>query len=339
MIGMLIVTFLFASGMFSSAPAQSVIKILQFDNNTGVIDRGEEDGIRVGDVFEVNRYAGDFVYWVGRVEVILIKPKMAGVKMIAQAGNARIQKGDMLELRKGEYDPLSDKMNQSSKNNENAGPTNLRPQGKNETAGREVVAPSSRRADPLNFGLATGLSQPLKSASQSFGLNWSINIIDSDDKKFVQVIDMARAYTTSVGLQAFCTLPVSHRFSVDLSYAYIPLNVKGAVESKLLKYGLKASASLMKVNASLYYRLNRRLLLGVGTGFFLPQVTVRDGHDEPLTFTGRQFGFTVNTAYLIPLGPRVWLKSDLMYNIFFDDAPPIQYLTLQVGPSIAIRKP
>src|SRR5574341_1777724 len=80
--------------VFSPAAAQSVIKILHFDKTTGIIDCGENVGLHIGDVFDVNRYAGDFVYWIGRVEVVLVKPKVAGVKMVAQAENATIQQGD-----------------------------------------------------------------------------------------------------------------------------------------------------------------------------------------------------------------------------------------------------
>src|SRR5574342_264883 len=85
--------------MFSPATPQAVVKIVQFEKSTGIIDKGENDGLRVGDVFEVNRYVDDFVYWIGRVEIIVLKPKAAGVKVVEQAVNAKIQPGDVLELR------------------------------------------------------------------------------------------------------------------------------------------------------------------------------------------------------------------------------------------------
>ena len=114
-LGLQLWTLVFASGTFSPAAAQSVIKILHFDKTTGIIDCGEKAGLHIGDVFDVNRYAGDFVYWIGRVEVVLVKPKMAGIKTLVIADNAVIQQGDVLELRKREYDPVLEKNNQPAK--------------------------------------------------------------------------------------------------------------------------------------------------------------------------------------------------------------------------------
>lgn len=331
-------TVLLVLNTFSVVAAQAVIKILDVDKSTGIIDRGQADGIRVGDVFEVNRYDGDFLYWVGRVEVVVVKPKMAGVKMIARADKAEIKKGDVLELRKSEYDPLYDKMNRPAETPSSNDPTNSRAAANDKGADRFFTASALGRTEPVRFGLSLGLSQPMKSASESLGLDMTLRIVDpSNNNRVVGVVDMTHAYTTSMTLQAYCMLPLSRRFTVNLSYAFVPLNVKSTVASDLLQNALKASASLMNISASLNYRLNSRLHVGLGSGLFLPQVKVEGGR-RPLTVTDRQFGFSANATYFMPLGSKISLKSDLVYNIFMEDGPAIHYLTLQTGPSFAIGK-
>jgi len=314
--------------ILSSATAQSVIKIFQFEKNTGIIDKGEDAGLHVGDVFDVNRYAGDFVYWIGRVEVIVVKPKAAGIKMLAQAENAKIQPGDMLELRKREAEPALEKKNKTASN----GKKNDSPQqGKIEPVELNDAATFSLRAKKVIFGLTSGFSQPFKNSSQSLGMNFFLPTTSG------KVVDMTHAYTTSVGLKAFCTLPLSNRLSVNLNYDYIPLNVKSAVEANLLNYGAKASASLMKISAALDSRLYRRFHVGLGAGLFLPQVTVRDSR-KSLTISDRHLGFAASAAHLLPLGPAAWLKSILEYDIFLASGPAIHYLTLQTGLSIGFGK-
>jgi len=317
--------------LFSAADAQWVIKVLQFDKNTGIIDKGEDAGLRVGDVFEVNRYTGDFVYWIGRVEVVVVKPKVAGVKMLAQAENAAIQQGDMLELRQRDK-AGPEKKNQgasSGKKNDSSQP------GKIEPAALNDAANSSLRAKKVFFGLTSGLSQPLKNSSQSLGLNFSLLVRTSDNK--TRVIDMTHAYTTSLGLQAYCTIPLSNRLSANLNYDYLPLNVKSAMEADLLSYGMKASASVMKVSAALESRIDRRIRLGLGAGLFLPQVTINGGR-QSITVSERHFGFAASAAHLVPLGSAAWLRSIFEYNIFLDKGPAIHYVTLQTGLSIGIGK-
>ncbi|GEM_PF-6213550 len=324
---------LLALTMFVSANAQTVIKVLQFDTNTGIIDKGEDAGLKTGDVFDVNRYTGDFVYWIGRVEVVIVKPTAAGIRLLAQAENARIQPGDMLELRRRDAagPEKKDQAASSSKKNDSLQQVKIEPAALNE------AADSPLRGKKVIFGLASGLSQPLKKSSQSLGLNFFVHIKTSDDDDDVEMIDMTHAYAASIGLRAFSIIPLSNRLAVNLSYEYIPLNVKSAVEARLLNYGMKASASLMRVSAALDASLTQRLQVGLGAGLFLPQVTIKGGQ-QSLTVAERQLGFGAGAAHLTPLGPAAWLRSSVEYNIFLDSGPAIHYLTLQTGLSIGIGK-
>lgn len=321
-----------ASGAFAPAAGQAVIKILQFDKATGIIDCGVDAGLRVGDVFEVNRYAGDFVYWIGRVEVVVIKPKMAGVKTLALADNAAIQPGDVLELRKRNSDPLLEKPREVVKT---AGATR---QGQIVTAERGAATPVWGRGNPIMFGFSSGMLQPVFDVSQSLGLNVTVQIVDPSNRQVVRQIDMSHAYAASYALQAYGSLPFAERLALNLDYAFAWLNVRSGVEASLLNVGVKASGSLMKIGAALNWRLNRRLQMDAGVGVFLPQLTVR-GSGQTITVSERQWGVTTNASYLIPLGAAVWLKPVLGYNIFRDDGTFIHYLTFQIGPSFAIRKP
>ncbi|MDZ7359884.1 MAG: hypothetical protein ONB46_04050 [candidate division KSB1 bacterium] len=317
--------------ILSSSNAQPIIKILQFDKNTGIIDKGEDAGLRVGDIFDVNRYAGDFVYWIGRVEVVVVKSKVAGIKMLAQAENARFQPGDVLESRQRDAG-VSEKKNQAASSRKKNDST---PQGKIEPAALNDGASPSLHAKKVIFGLAGGLSRPLKHSSQSLGLNFSLHVRASDNK--TRMIDMTHAYTTSFGFQGYCTIPLSNRLSANLNYGYLPLNVKSAVEADLLRYGMKASASVMKVSAALEGRIDRRVRLGWGAGLFLPQVTINNGR-QSITVSERHFGFAISAAHLTPLGPAAWLRSIFEYNIFLDKGPAIHYVTMQTGLSIGIGK-
>lgn len=319
--------------MFSPATPQTVVKILQFEKNSGIIDKGENDGLRVGDVLEVNRYVDDFVYWIGRVEIIVLKPKVAGVKVVELSVNAKIQPGDVLELRQSDAAPRPEQPLAPTPNAKVQAPP---PAEKIPPVELGQAPPALLRARPVRFGLASGLSQPLKNSSQALGMNFSIQVRTSDGR--TQVVDMTHAYTTSLGLQAFCTLPVTNRMSVDLNCDYMPLNVKSTVEANLLKYGMKATASLMKISVAAEACVYRRWHLGMGTGLFLPQVTVNGGR-QSITVSERRLGFATSAAYLLPLGPAAWVKSSLAYNIFLDNGPAIHYMTLQSGLSIGIGKP
>jgi hypothetical protein len=321
-----------ASGIFAPAATQAVIKILQFDKATGIIDCGVDAGLRVGDVFEVNRYAGDFVYWIGRVEVVVVKPKMAGVKTLALAENAAIQPGDVLELRKRNSDPPLDKLREAAKT---SGSTR---QGKIETIERGAATPSWDRGNPIMFGFSSGVLQPIFDVSQSLGLDLTVQIVDPSNNQVVRQIDMSHAYTASYALQAYGSLPLAERFALNLDYAFAWLNVRSGVESSLLSVGVKASGSLMKIGAAFSWRLRSRLQMDAGVGLFLPQLTVKGGR-QTLTVSERQWGVATNASYLIPLGAAVWLKPVLGYNIFRDDGTFIHYLTFQIGPSFAIKKP
>jgi len=317
--------------LFSAASAQSVIKILQFEKNTGIIDKGEDAGLHLGEVFDVNRNSGDFVYWIGRVEVVVVKPKVAGVKMLTQAENATIQPGDVLELRQRETIAAPEQKNPATMSVKKI----ERSANKIEPVELNDAATLSFRTKKVIFGLTTGLAQPIKSSSQSLGLNFWVQFKTSDDK--TRAVDMTHAYTTSVGLQAYCTLPLSNRLSVNLSFDYLPLNVKSGVETTLLKYGKKASASLVKLGAALDSRVYRQFHVGLGAGLIMPQATVKDSR-QSITAAERRLGVATNVAHFLPLGPAAWLKSSVEYDIFLDDGPAIHYLTLQTGLSLGIGK-
>jgi hypothetical protein len=328
----LLLAVVLASGIFAPAAAQTVIKILQFDKATGIIDCGVDAGLRVGDVFEVNRYAGDFVYWIGRVEVVVVKPKFAGVKTLALADNASIQAGDVLELRKRNSDPPPEKPRETIKT---AGAIR---QGKIETAERGAATPSWSRGNSIMVGFSSGVLQPIFDVSQSLGLNLTVQIVNPGNNQIVRQIDMSHAYTASYALQAYGSLPLADRFALNLDYAFTWLNVRSSVESSLLNVGVKASGSLMKIGAAFNWRLNRRLQMDAGVGVFLPQLTVQ-GSGRTIAVSERHWGLATNASYLIPLGAAVWLKPVLGYNIFRDDGTFIHYLSFQIGPSFAIRKP
>jgi hypothetical protein len=332
MILRLLLAVALASGVFAPAAAQSVVKILQFDKATGIIDCGVDAGLRVGDVFEVNRYAGDFVYWIGRVEVVVVKPKMAGVKTLALADNAAIQPGDMLELRKRNSDPPLEKQRQAAKTTSSAR------KGKIETVERDAAMLPWSRANPIMVGFSSGVLQPIFDVSQSLGLNLTVQIVNPGNNQVVRQIDMSHAYAASYALQAYGSLPFAERLALNLDYAFAWLNVRSGVESSLLSVGVKASGSLMKISAALNWRLSHRMQMDAGVGLFLPQLTVKGGR-QTLTVSERQWGVTTNASYLIPLSAAVWLKPVLGYNIFRDDGAFIHFLTFQVGPSFAIKKP
>lgn len=328
-----ILPILFVFCVAASATAQSVIKILEFDKNTGIIDRGQQDGIKVGDVFEVNRYADDFVNWVGRVEVIAVKPKIAGVKVIERAANATFLKGDVLEIRKREYDPLLDKLNHPANGEATEETGTVKVEAEAKTI--EPIAP--RRDRPIQFGLAGGLSFPMNDAAESAGQSFSLQLINGENE-VVSVIDMTHSYVTSLAMQGYCVLPLSGKLTVNLNLSYIPLNVNGDVEMALLAAGLKASASLLKISSSLNYRLNERWQFGGGLGIFMPKLTV-SGAGNSLTVSDRHFGVAADVSHFLPLGSRVWLRSFLEYNIFLDDGPAIHSLVLQTGPIFTFGKP
>lgn len=328
-----ILTILFVFCVAASATAQAVIKILEFDKNTGIIDRGQQDGIKVGDVFEVNRYADDFVNWVGRVEVIAVKPKIAGVKVIERAANATFLKNDVLEIRKREYDPLLDKLNHPADGETSEETGNV----KVEVAAKTTEPAMPRRERPIQFGLTSGLSIPFNKSSESMGQVFYLNLVNSQNQ-VEQVIDMTHTYVASLALQGFCILPISQKLTMNLNLAYIPLNIKGDVEMALLTAGLKASASLLKISSSLNYRLNERWQFGAGLGVFMPKLTV-SGAGNSLTVSDRHFGFAADVSHFLPLGSRVWLRSFLEYSIFLDDGPAIHSLALQTGPIFSFGKP
>ncbi len=325
-------------GAVSVVSAQTPIKIIQSENNTGVIDHGEQNGIRVGDVFEVNRYSGEFVVWVGRVEVVVVKSKIAGVKVIEQSGTNTIQKGDVLEPRKREFDPMQDKLTQSAAVSENSAPQESARQGKNGV--RNLSPGLSGRITTLQFGVTAGLAQSLSGSSASFGQNLTeIEIRNQQTGTLMRRIDMRHAYATSLAFQAFCALPLSGPLSVNLNCAYIPLNIKSDIEAALLEFGFMASASLIQITGDLNYRFNERWQFSAGIGVFLPHMSIDGGRQSELTVADRHFGFSAGVAYFWPLGSRIWLRSALGYNIFLDDGPAIQSLMLQTGPSFAIGKP
>ncbi len=325
MISIRILTALLAAGL-SLAAAQTPIRVLRFENNLGLIDRGAEGGIQVGDVFEVNRQSGELMYWVGRVEVIKVNPRFATVKVLVKADNTTIQKGDVLEARTGEYDPMLEKLK---------GTRDRTPPG-----GEKAKALSGERRapvwPPLRFSLLSGLNQSLKSSSASYGLSFKLEVVDANEQP-VQTIDMTAAFARSAVLEGLFLLPLSPRWGLNLNYAYSPLRLKGPIAQQLLNLGLQSSAALIKVGAGLDYQVHPRWTLGLGLGWFLPQIKIT-GASRTATLTDRRWGAAAHLTQQLPLGERIWLQSRLQYHAFLDEGPAIQYLTFQIGPSFAMGR-
>lgn len=314
-----------------SAAAQAPIKIVRFENNVGIIDRGEQDGVKLGDVFEVNRQAGNLKYWVGRVEVTKVRAKLASVKVLVKADNTTMQKGDILELRKSEYDPMLDKLNQSRERDK------VQEVGNGEMNRSNMMAGSTAMGlRPVTLSVISGITQPIKSSSASYALNMNLQVVDGNNRP-VQTIDMTRAYSRSLAFQAFFALPLTHRLDLNLNYAYVPLNLKGPVSDQLLALGLEASATLMKIGAGVDLHYDRHWDFGASLGVFLPQVNV-SGATRSLSMTERQWGITAHAIYNFSVGSKIWLKSMLAYNAFLDEGPVIQYFTIQIGPCFTIGR-
>lgn len=320
--------------LVASVAAQTPIKVLRFDNGTGVIDHGENADIYVGEIFEVNRYDGDFVYWVGRVKVYAVRPKVAAVKMLAKAANATIQKGDVLEPQRGDNGSLLDKL---EANRTAPGIQEIRTLSPEIDADKEILPTSDdspRR--PIVFNLATGGLYSLPGASRAMGLNMAVQISNSSNR-VIATIDMSRAYTNGVALQAGFALPLAPKLSLEMNYAYLALLVRSKTEAQLLRYGLKATASLVQINGLVNYRLTPHWEAGVGTGLYLPQVKV-EGNSNSASLSERQWGWVLSVARLFPVNRTVWLKAGLAYNLFLDNGPAIHYFALQVGPSFAMGR-
>ena len=150
-------------------------------------------------------------------------------------------------------------------------------------------------------------------------------------------IDMSRSYTNGFAFQAGLTLPFSKQFSVDLNYAYLPLRIRGATQAQLLNYGLKGTASLAQIMGGVNYRFAPNWQASLGTGLYLPQVKV-EGNRARALLTERQWGWMAGVSHLLPLGPAVWLKSTLAYNLFLDNGPAIHFFALQTGLSFALGR-
>ena len=333
---LLVVCFLMAP-----AAAQSVVRIVSFEKTDGIIDRGTEGGIRVGEIFEVNRYDGDFVYWVGRVEVVVVKSRFAGVKLLAKAENATIQKGDVLELQKPGFDPMLDKLKQSAANGTANGAMNgtmakgtAEKTPKLEEMDAFTAMPGSRR--PIQFGVASGMLLPVVSSSRLMGSSFIVNVQYPSSGRLV-AINMSEAYATSLAFQAFFVLPLADRLSLNLNYAYAPLNVNQRKEAELLSNGLKASASLAQVTATAQWLWSNNLHFGVGAGLFLPQATVQSSR-QSMTISDRQLGISLSATHQLALGAGLALRSQLAYNAFLNQGPVIHFLALQLGPSFVIGK-
>lgn len=324
-------TIILVLGFIFSALAQAPIKIVRFENNIGIIDRGEEGGVNVGDVFEVNRQSGDLKYWVGRVEVTKVRTKLASVKVLVKADNTTMQKGDILELRKSEYDPMLDKLNQARERDK------AQVAGKKEMPAADLTAePIITRSRPITFSLVSGMTQTFKGSSASYALKMNLQVVDGNNR-LLQTIDMTRAYSRSLAFQAFFALPLSPRFDLNLNYAFVPLHLKGPVSDQLLALGLQASATMMKIGAGVDYHFNRQWDFGAALGLFLPQIKI-NGATRSLVMTERQWGVAAHAIYNIPLGPAIQLKPMLEYNAFLDEGPVIHYFTFQIGPSFMIGK-
>ncbi len=314
----------------SAVSAQTAIKVLRFDNGTGVIDHGEDADIHLGEIFEVNRYEGDFVYWVGRVKVYIVRPKIAGIKLLAKAENATIQKGDVLELQRSEYDPMLDKLDAKR------APQISAPPSQAEAEKKILPITGGPQRGPIRFNVMTGGLYSLPGASRSMGMNMALQITNSSNRVIAE-IDMSRAYTNGLALQAGLALPLSTKFSLDLNYAYLALRLRKSAESQLLRYGLKGSASLVQIGGVVNYRFAPRWEAGLGTGLYLPQVKV-EGNRQSASLSDRQWGWMLALARLFPLNKTVWLKATLAYNLFLDKGPAIHFFALQIGPSFAIGR-
>ncbi|MGH7495170.1 MAG: hypothetical protein ACREOO_22595 [bacterium] len=321
--------------LISSAAAQSVVRIVSFEKNDGIIDRGTDGGIRVGDVFEVNRYEGDFVYWVGRVEVVVAKSRFAGVKLLAKAAETSLQKGDVLELQQNEIDPMLDKLKQSGQ--AMAGNGAVAKEAEPKTAAAEDLADfmrSPKRHQRVLFGVTGGLVQPVISSSRLAGSSFLVNVqnVNTGDQN---TINMSEAYSTSLAFQAFFVLPLSERLSLNLNYAYAALNVSSRKEMDLLRIGLKGSASLAMVTATVHWLWRNNLQAGVGAGLFLPQASLRSSR-QTMTISDRRLGFSLGAAHQLVLGSNLWLRSQLSYNVFLNQGPAIHFLAVQIGPCFGI---
>jgi len=329
-------TLLMLSRSFAVA-AQPVIKVLQFDQKSGIIDQGENAGLRAGDIFDVNRYAGEFVYWIGRVKVIVVKPKMAGIKTLSLAENETVQPGDVLEMLQRDPEALATpEKDDEIKKNENRLVSKTLTSSQNETARSEAGRLPAEPSPSVSLEFRSGLLQPITNASQSLGLNWSLRVTDASNR-VVQVIDMAHAYTRSVTLQGICHVPLSKRMALQFDLAYVPLNIKSSIDAQLLGVGMKASGSLIKIGTAVNYRIKPRVALGLGGGLFLPQVSIT-GSTRTVTVSDRRWGIAMEATYQFPLTAAVGLKSGLAYHLFRDNGPAIHYFTFQFGPSFKIGK-
>ena len=312
-----------------------MVRIVSFEKNDGVIDRGAEGGIRVGEVFEVNRYDGDFVYWVGRVEVVVVKSRFAGVRLLAKAENASIQKGDVLELQKREFDPMIDKLKQSAAGG--AGGGGLKPAPAKSLKSVELKDPMSSpgRTPSVLFGVMGGFLQPFINSSRLMGSSFNVEVRYPNGTQ--GTINMSEAYSASIALQAYFSVPLSQRLFLNLNYAYAPLNLDSDKEAELLRRGVKGSASLALVTATLNWRWRNNFQALGGTGLFLPQANLQSTRGG-ITISDRKLGFTLGAAHQFVFGPNLWLRSQLTYNVFLDQGPAVHFLALQFGPSFSIRK-
>lgn len=332
----IILLLLFALCFLSSSAApQSMVRIVSFEKNDGIVDRGADGGIRVGDVFEVNRYEGDFVYWVGRVEVVVVKSRYAGVKLLAKAAEATLQKGDVLELQKNEIDPMMDKLKQSGAATAGNGVAKETSSKTTPAENFDDLMPSPRRRQPMLFGVTSGLVLPIISSSRLAGSNFMVNVQTINNG--IQSVNMSEAYAPSVAFQAFFVLPLSERLLLNLNYAYAPLNINSRKETDLIQRGLKGAASLATVTATVNWRWRKEFEACAGAGLFLPQASLRSSRSN-MTVSERRLGFSVGAANQLVLGANVWLRSQLSYNVFLNQGPAIHFLALQVGPCFGIGR-
>ncbi len=321
--------------LLSSAAAQSVVRILSFEKNDGIVDRGAGGGIRTGDVFEVNRYDGDFVYWVGRVEVVVVKSRFAGVKLLAKAENAMIQKGDVLELQKREIDPMLDKLKQSAPAAASNGVAKNPPAKSAKNENFNDLLTGRKRGRPILFGVAGGFLQPIVNYSRMMGSSFFANVQYADAS--TSRINMSEAYAGSFAFQAFFVLPLAEKLFLSLDYAYSPLNVSAKKETELLTSGLKGSASLAIVTAALDWRWRNNFFAGAGAGMFLPQASLQSSR-QTMTISDRQLGLSFGAGHQLALGANLWLRTQLSYSVFLDQGPAIHFLALHVGPCFGIGR-
>ena len=299
--------------------AQSSGKIVRIENETGIINRGQNSGVGTGDVFEVSRFKDDFIYWIGRIEVTKVSNKSSLVRVVAKADGQNIQPGDVIEPSQRDFNPMDEKRTRDK----------IVP-----TPAMSEMAPASGGPN-VAVGFSLGALRALSGSSESLGLDMRLRVNAGNNNR---IVDMTRSYRLSAALRANLLLTLSSRIAVAFNYGFIPLSLKSQVESDLLQYGLTSTSSLMEAGIAVSYRYGERWRIGLGPALFLPQANLK-GSNQSITVSERHFGMVLQSSYQIPLGATIWLQPSLQYQVFWNDGVPVRYLTLTIGPSFRLGNP